>query len=103
MPELPEVETIVRRLREPLIGRTITKVTYDWPRTIGRPAPKEFVRHTKGQTFQSIPVIAGLGTLLSFWFLRLFMGKPFTESPMPWPLVIALGVVLFLINIANHL
>lgn len=54
MPELPEVETIVRRLREPLIGRTITKVTYDWPRTIGRPAPREFVRHTKGQTFLSI-------------------------------------------------
>ncbi len=54
MPELPEVETIVRRLRQPLIGRTITKVTYDWPRTIGRPAPKEFRRQVSGLTFHSI-------------------------------------------------
>jgi formamidopyrimidine-DNA glycosylase len=54
MPELPEVETVVRRLREPLIGRTIIKVTYDWPRTIGRPAPKEFARRMKGLTFQAI-------------------------------------------------
>jgi formamidopyrimidine-DNA glycosylase len=54
LPELPEVETIVRRLRQPLIGRTITKVTYDWPRTIGRPAPKEFRRRVPGLTFRSI-------------------------------------------------
>lgn len=31
MPELPEVETTVRALRQPLIGRTITAVTNDWP------------------------------------------------------------------------
>jgi formamidopyrimidine-DNA glycosylase len=54
LPELPEVESLVRRLRQPLIGRTITKVTYDWPRTIGRPAPKEFRRRIKGLTFHSI-------------------------------------------------
>src|SRR5512135_475280 len=41
-------------------------------------------------------VLAGLGTLFSFWLLRASMGKPFTESPMPWPLLIALGAVLFL-------
>lgn len=44
-------------------------------------------------------VLAGLGTLLTFWFLRQSNGKPFTESPMPWPILIALGVVLFLVNV----
>lgn len=44
-------------------------------------------------------LIAGVGTLFSFWFLQLSLGKPFTESPMPFPLLIALGVVLFLLNL----
>jgi len=42
--------------------------------------------------------LAGVGTLLSFWFFHLSKGKPFTESPLPWPYFIALGFVLFLIN-----
>ena len=54
MPELPEVETLVRRLREPVIGRTIVNATVKWNRTIGRPAPKEFVRQLRGYTIQSI-------------------------------------------------
>jgi formamidopyrimidine-DNA glycosylase len=54
MPELPEVETLVRRLREPLIGRTIVKATADWPRTIGHPSPEEFVRRVRGLTVQAI-------------------------------------------------
>ncbi|HZY42119.1 MAG TPA: DNA-formamidopyrimidine glycosylase family protein, partial [Anaerolineae bacterium] len=37
MPELPEVETLVRRLREPAVGRTIINATVKWSRTIGRP------------------------------------------------------------------
>lgn len=48
-----------------------------------------------------ILVVAGLGTLFSFWFLQASRGKPFTESPMPWPILIALGVVLFLINVGT--
>ena len=54
MPELPEVETLVRRLREPLIGRTIEDVTIYWKRTVARPAPKEFARMLRGCTVQSI-------------------------------------------------
>jgi formamidopyrimidine-DNA glycosylase len=54
MPELPEVETLVRRLREPVIGRTIEDVTIYWKRTIARPAPKEFVRRLRGCTVQAI-------------------------------------------------
>jgi formamidopyrimidine-DNA glycosylase len=54
MPELPEVETLVRRLREPLIGRTIADVTIYWKRTIARPAPTEFARLLRGATVQAI-------------------------------------------------
>ncbi len=54
MPELPEVETLVRRLRAPLIGRTLVKVSVDWPRTIGRPSPREFVRQGRGLTIAAI-------------------------------------------------
>jgi formamidopyrimidine-DNA glycosylase len=54
MPELPEVETLVRRLREPLIGRTIEEVTIDWRRTIAQPAPKEFARLLRGCSVQAI-------------------------------------------------
>lgn len=54
MPELPEVETLVRRLREPVIGRTIEDVKIYWKRTIARPAPREFSRLLRGATVQSI-------------------------------------------------
>ncbi|MBN1936547.1 MAG: bifunctional DNA-formamidopyrimidine glycosylase/DNA-(apurinic or apyrimidinic site) lyase [Anaerolineae bacterium] len=37
MPELPEVETIVRDLRPHLIGQTVTSVQVDWPRAIAAP------------------------------------------------------------------
>ena len=54
MPELPEVETLVRRLREPVIGRTIEDVTVYWKRTVARPAPREFARILRGCTVQAI-------------------------------------------------
>jgi formamidopyrimidine-DNA glycosylase len=34
MPELPEVETVVRALRPGVVGRTITSVENDWPRQL---------------------------------------------------------------------
>jgi formamidopyrimidine-DNA glycosylase len=54
MPELPEVEIAVRRLRPPLVGRTITGVTFDWDRMIARPAPREFRRRLRGLTVVSL-------------------------------------------------
>lgn len=54
MPELPEVETIVRGLREPLIGRTVQAMWYDWPKTLHSPAPEEFAARIIGQTFRAI-------------------------------------------------
>jgi nitric oxide reductase subunit B len=44
-------------------------------------------------------LVAGVGALATYWFGHIAKGKPFTEAPMPWPLLIALGVVLFLINV----
>ncbi len=54
MPELPEVETLVRRLREPVVGRTIINTTVLWERTIGQPAPDEFARQLHGLTITAI-------------------------------------------------
>ena len=54
MPELPEVETMVRRLREPIVGRTIVGVSLDWNRMVGRPTPAEFRRRLPGLTVRSI-------------------------------------------------
>jgi formamidopyrimidine-DNA glycosylase len=54
MPELPEVETVVRGLRGPLIGRTVQSIWHDWPRTLRTPAPDEFGARIRGQTFRAI-------------------------------------------------
>jgi len=53
MPELPEVETIVRRLRGPLVGRTFTDVHVGWERIVQTPL-EELVRRLPGQRIESI-------------------------------------------------
>ena len=54
MPELPEVETVVRYLRAPLVGRIVEAVWYDWDRVIQVPSPSEFADRILGQTFRAI-------------------------------------------------
>ncbi len=54
MPELPEVETVVRGLRAPLVGRTITGAWLDWPRGLIAPTPKEFQASLPGQTIHAL-------------------------------------------------
>lgn len=54
MPELPEVETVVRGLREPLIGHTVQAMWYDWDRTIHSPSPDAFSARIQGQTFRAV-------------------------------------------------
>lgn len=50
MPELPEVETLVRELREAsLIGCTIEDVSLQWERTIGSSSSSEFIQAIKKQ------------------------------------------------------
>jgi formamidopyrimidine-DNA glycosylase len=54
MPELPEVETIVRGLRQPLVGRTITDFWTDWPRQIVTPEPDALRIRVRGRTFEAV-------------------------------------------------
>jgi formamidopyrimidine-DNA glycosylase len=53
MPELPEVETVVRGLRAPLIGRTVQSVWSDHPYIV-KPSFDEVVARLPGQTFRAI-------------------------------------------------
>jgi formamidopyrimidine-DNA glycosylase len=49
MPELPEVETIARKLRPQLLGKTIKDVEVCWARTLASPSPRKFKEWIKGQ------------------------------------------------------
>jgi formamidopyrimidine-DNA glycosylase len=60
MPELPEVETIARILRQggpdsqSLLGKRIAKVQLLWERTLATPSPNEFEARLTGQVFQDV-------------------------------------------------
>jgi formamidopyrimidine-DNA glycosylase len=61
MPELPEVETVARTLREgrgcgawPLIGRTIQSAQVLWPREIGNLKPRAFKKRVAGARVTAI-------------------------------------------------
>jgi formamidopyrimidine-DNA glycosylase len=53
MPELPEVETVTRGLRSPLVGRIITGVTVLWPNSIKTPL-EELKSRLPGQRIEAI-------------------------------------------------
>ncbi len=53
MPELPEVETVVRGLRR-LIGRRITDVEVRWERAVAAPDVGTFVRRLRGRRIEEI-------------------------------------------------
>jgi len=53
MPELPEVETVVRRLRDPLIGRVFTGVHVEWDRMV-QTSVAELKTRLPGQRIQGI-------------------------------------------------
>lgn len=60
MPELPEVETIARALREggrngdPILGATIREAYLLWPRTLAEPDPAHFLARLPGQQILAI-------------------------------------------------
>jgi formamidopyrimidine-DNA glycosylase len=54
MPELPEVETITRKLRPQLLGRMIKHADLRWERTLAAPGPREFKERIKGQEIQEV-------------------------------------------------
>jgi formamidopyrimidine-DNA glycosylase len=49
MPELPEVETIARKLKPELVGKTILSANLLWSRTLALPSPRKFKEQIKGQ------------------------------------------------------
>ncbi|HLF02178.1 MAG TPA: bifunctional DNA-formamidopyrimidine glycosylase/DNA-(apurinic or apyrimidinic site) lyase [Anaerolineales bacterium] len=54
MPELPEVETIVRGLRAPCVGRIIERATIKWKRHIAAPSAARFAERIRGQTIRAV-------------------------------------------------
>lgn len=54
MPELPEVETLIRSLRKPLTGRRITSVHLEWPNMLVRPTLPEFCSSIVGRRVTSL-------------------------------------------------
>jgi formamidopyrimidine-DNA glycosylase len=54
MPELPEVETIARKLKPELVGRTILSADLLWSRTLALPSAKKFKEQVKGQTILGV-------------------------------------------------
>lgn len=61
MPELPEVETVARELRDgsngrgpSVVGRRIVRVTVNWPRHIARPAPADVQQRLPGQIIHHV-------------------------------------------------
>ena len=54
MPELPEVETIARKLKPHLLGRTIEGAQLRWPRTLAFPSARKFSERIKGQEIKEV-------------------------------------------------
>src|SRR5712691_8951575 len=54
MPELPDVETVARRLRRSVAGRRITGVRVLSRSTIHSPHPRRFVRELSGRTVRTV-------------------------------------------------
>jgi formamidopyrimidine-DNA glycosylase len=54
MPELPEVETIARKLNAPLTGRMIHSTRLLWSRTLATPSPEEFTARLPGQVIRQV-------------------------------------------------
>ncbi len=54
MPELPEVETIARKLRPQLLGRVVKDVELRWTRTLASPSPRKFKELIRGQEIKEV-------------------------------------------------
>ena len=54
MPELPEVETVVRNLRPVLVGREITGFEAAWPKVTAPTAPATFARQVVGRAIEDV-------------------------------------------------
>jgi formamidopyrimidine-DNA glycosylase len=78
MPELPEVETVVRDLRPHVVGRTIASATVRWRRTIATPSAREFVAQLRDCK------IVALDRRGKFLVFRLRRGAPSNATTKYW-------------------
>jgi formamidopyrimidine-DNA glycosylase len=54
MPELPEVESTVRYLRERVCGQTVVRAEVHWPRSIATHSPADFAKRISGASITSV-------------------------------------------------
>jgi formamidopyrimidine-DNA glycosylase len=54
MPELPEVETVVRIIRPKLVGRTLISAHFDIPRQLQPQTPRQLTSALRNQTVQAV-------------------------------------------------
>ena len=54
MPELPEVETIARKLRPELVGKSFVKANLLWSGTLATPTPAKFRKQIKEQEIHPV-------------------------------------------------
>lgn len=54
MPELPEVETVVRLVRPDVVGRTVTGATVGWERSLGGVSARAFRRGVTGRPVEGV-------------------------------------------------
>lgn len=54
MPELPEVETIARKLKTNLVGKKILSADLLWARTLAFPTPRKFKAQIQGQKIKDV-------------------------------------------------
>ncbi len=86
MPELPEVETVARKLHPHLVGREIRAVELLWARVVDRPASARFVAQMTGARITSV---GRRGKFLCFaltsgqtWLVHLRMTGKFFVCPV---------------------
>ena len=90
MPELPEVETIVREMREQLVGRTIDKVKVNLNK-IARPGPRILARRLEGKRIEAAGrrgkfiELTLSGEIYLIVHLKMTGQFLWGEMPGPWP------------------
>ena len=70
MPELPEVETVARLIRAPLVGRRIEGVSVEWERSLGGPTRRAFSNAVRRATVTSV------GRRAKYVVIELTRGRP---------------------------
>jgi formamidopyrimidine-DNA glycosylase len=97
MTEMPEVEILVRDLREYVVGRTITAAEVVLPAAVRFPSVPEFVEHLQGCVVTGVErrakhILLGLSDELLMGLHMMLWGTlrlvPAGEPPMPYTLIV---------------